>query len=119
MKRWKTSILLVGLCLFPALALAAAPAPAPASDEGLVDPLTAAEDYGICREAPPTLDLVEEAAPLSQDCEMKDLDSIAAKKPKCQACPQQPWCECTYNGHSRISCDPCCYQTWAGPICTS
>ena len=95
MKRWKTSILLVGLCLFPALALAAAPAPAPASDEGLV------------------------AAPLSQDCEMKDLDSIAAKKPKCQACPQQPWCECTYNGHSRISCDPCCYQTWAGPICTS
>src|SRR5215467_330050 len=27
----------------------------------------------------------------------------------CKACKQQPWCGCTYQGHPRISCDPCCY----------
>ena len=37
----------------------------------------------------------------------------------CRACREQPWCACTYNGHPRISCDPCCYSTYAGPICTS
>ena len=43
-----------------------------------------------------------------------------AKPPKgCRACQEQPWCACTYNGHPRISCDPCCYSTWSGPICTS
>jgi len=41
-------------------------------------------------------------------------------KPKgCQACPAQPWCGCTYNGYPRISCDPCCYSTGWGQICTS
>src|SRR5262245_36848945 len=44
----------------------------------------------------------------------------AAKPPKgCKACPDQPWCACTYNGHPRVSCDPCCYSTWSGEICTS
>ena len=37
----------------------------------------------------------------------------------CKACSAQPWCACTYNGNPRISCDPCCYSTYAGQICTS
>jgi hypothetical protein len=44
----------------------------------------------------------------------------AAKPPKpCRACAAQPWCACTYNGHPRVSCDPCCYSTYTGEICTS
>ena len=44
----------------------------------------------------------------------------AAKPPKpCRPCQDQPWCACTYNGHPRVSCDPCCYSTWTGEICTS
>ena len=47
-------------------------------------------------------------------------EAVAPKPKPCrQACPNQPWCECTYQGAPRISCDPCCYQTYAGPICTS
>ncbi len=37
----------------------------------------------------------------------------------CKACSAQPWCACTYQGHPRISCDPCCYSTGFGQICTS
>jgi len=37
----------------------------------------------------------------------------------CKACKQQPWCGCTYQGHPRISCDPCCYQAYPYPICLS
>ena len=37
----------------------------------------------------------------------------------CRACSAQPWCGCTYNGYPRISCDPCCYSTGWGQICTS
>ena len=44
----------------------------------------------------------------------------ANPKPKpCKACAAQPWCACTYQGHPRISCDPCCYSTYTGQICTS
>ena len=32
----------------------------------------------------------------------------------CRACREQPWCACTYNGHPRVSCDPCCYSTGFG-----
>ena len=47
-------------------------------------------------------------------------EAVAPKPKPCrQACHDQPWCECTYQGAPRISCDPCCYQTYAGPICTS
>lgn len=47
-------------------------------------------------------------------------EAVAPKPKPCrQACPDQPWCECTYQGAPRISCDPCCYQTYAGVICTS
>jgi hypothetical protein len=46
--------------------------------------------------------------------------TAAAKKP-CRACPNQPWCACTYNGYPRVSCDPCCYvNPYNGQqICTS
>ena len=44
----------------------------------------------------------------------------ATANPKhCRACQAQPWCGCTYNGYPRISCDPCCYSTGFGQICTS
>ena len=43
----------------------------------------------------------------------------AANTKPCRACQAQPWCGCTYNGHPRISCDPCCYSTGFGQICTS
>ncbi|HEX5042343.1 MAG TPA: hypothetical protein VFV75_05530 [Candidatus Polarisedimenticolaceae bacterium] len=47
-------------------------------------------------------------------------EAVAPKPKPCrQACPDQPWCECTYQGQPRISCDPCCYQTYYGVICTS
>jgi hypothetical protein len=35
----------------------------------------------------------------------------------CRRCKDRPWCECTYQGHPRISCDPCCYDRPTGPIC--
>jgi hypothetical protein len=46
--------------------------------------------------------------------------TAVAKKP-CRACPNQPWCACTYNGYPRVSCDPCCYTNpYTGQqICTS
>ena len=37
----------------------------------------------------------------------------------CKACKAQPWCGCIYQGHPRISCDPCCYQAYPSPICLS
>ena len=39
--------------------------------------------------------------------------------PGCKKCNQQPWCGCTYQGHPRISCDPCCYAAFPAPICLS
>jgi hypothetical protein len=39
----------------------------------------------------------------------------AAAKP-CRPCKDRPWCECTYQGAHRVSCDPCCYQDYAGQI---
>ena len=35
----------------------------------------------------------------------------------CKACKDRPWCGCTYQGHPRISCNPCCYQAYPYPIC--
>lgn len=45
-------------------------------------------------------------------------EATASAKP-CKACPAQPWCACKYNGYPRVSCDPCCYSTGWGQICTS
>ena len=46
------------------------------------------------------------------------VEATPGNKP-CKACSAQPWCGCTYEGHPRISCDPCCYSTGYGQICTS
>lgn len=37
--------------------------------------------------------------------------------PHCKRCKDRPWCGCTYNGAPRISCDPCCYDTYPWPTC--
>lgn len=49
MKRWTGSILLVGLCLFPAVALAASSAQPQVPAENPAD-LPSADGYGICRD---------------------------------------------------------------------
>jgi hypothetical protein len=46
-------------------------------------------------------------------------EAVSPRPKPCRACPDQPWCSCTYNGHPRVSCDPCCYSTYTGEICTS
>jgi len=61
MKRWKGSILLVGLCLFPALALAASPAQPQGPAENPAD-LPSADGYGICRVVAPVANTGEELA---------------------------------------------------------
>jgi hypothetical protein len=81
--------------------------------------LTAADPTEEC--AAPSLDYtpvegVEVEPALLLDVEK---EAVAPKPCRKNSCPEQPWCECTYNGQPRISCDPCCYQTYYGVICTS
>ena len=41
-----------------------------------------------------------------------------AAKGGCKACPNKPYCGCTYNGAPRVSCEPCCYFSYEyGTIC--
>lgn len=48
-------------------------------------------------------------------------DSAEAKGPPhppgCRPCKDKPYCGCTYNGAPRISCDPCCYDTYPLMTC--
>ena len=37
--------------------------------------------------------------------------------PGCKDCKDRPLCTCRYNGHPRVSCNPCCYSTPSGLIC--
>ena len=37
--------------------------------------------------------------------------------PGCKDCKDRPLCTCRYNGHPRVSCNPCCYSTPTGLIC--
>jgi hypothetical protein len=41
----------------------------------------------------------------------------AAAAGGCKPCKNRPWCDCTYEGQPRISCDPCCYQSYPYIIC--
>ena len=50
-------------------------------------------------------------------CEASAVEPSASKKPCHNPCPDKPYCTCTYNGQPRVSCDPCCYQTYTGWIC--
>lgn len=122
MKRLSGLLLFLGLSIVPALVLAA-----PGST--VIPGLAVAEGDSW---SPPSQDVCSEATPAGgaaleaeapQDCETGLPTDAAApvsmeRKP-CKACQLQPWCACTYNGYPRISCDPCCYQSYAGPICTS
>lgn len=123
MKSLTKVLLFMGLGLMPILAIAATEtSPAPVGELVQAGPAS----YGMCSEPTPALvGLDLEIGP--QDCGVDNgglSDSAAPasmeKKPGgCKACPAQPWCACTYQGHPRISCDPCCYQTYTGEICTS
>jgi hypothetical protein len=46
-------------------------------------------------------------------------DGFEPATPGCKRCKDQPFCGCTYQGHPRISCDPCCYAAFPAPICLS
>ena len=117
----KRSLLFLALCLTPALVLAAPATVVPGLEVAGAEAWSPASS-DVCTETPAAaVDLDADA----QDCAMEsgpaDLAAPggALERKPCKACPQQPWCECTYQGHPRVSCDPCCYQTYAGQICTS
>jgi hypothetical protein len=133
MKSLKRSLLLLALCLVPALTFAAPDSSvAPASEVGGGDALEAGS-FGVCSEASqavsgtPARDeqAVNTEAEVSEECdalqdgEANEGVSTPLERKPCKACPDQPWCGCTYQGHPRVSCDPCCYQTYAGEICLS
>ena len=40
----------------------------------------------------------------------------AADARGCKKCRGRDWCECSYQGKPRISCDPCCYQGPFDPL---
>jgi hypothetical protein len=73
--------------------------------------------------AVPLLNSVEPSACVADEAPASTLQvpgaSFEPATPRCKACKQQPWCGCTYQGHPRISCDPCCYQAYPNPICLS
>jgi|GEM_PF-3598351 hypothetical protein len=124
MKTLNRLLLFVGLSLVPALVFAA-------QGSAVVSGLAVGDEntWGpasteICSDATPAG--MGSDAVTAPDCATEDgsAGNIAApvsmdRKPGCKACTQQPWCACTYQGHPRVSCDPCCYQTYAGQICTS
>jgi hypothetical protein len=67
-------------------------------------------------ETPPVL-TAQPAGDAAASCGETAIDGAAPKKPCRGACPDKPYCTCTYNGQPRVSCDPCCYQTYTGEIC--
>jgi hypothetical protein len=72
----------------------------------------------------PRVNLVEPSAcvadeVLASTIQMTGTTFEPAAASGCKACKHQPWCGCTYQGHPRISCDPCCYQAYPYPICLS
>jgi hypothetical protein len=84
-------------------------------------PLTSREEPA---KAAPLVNLVEPSAcvadePLASTIQMPGANFEPAAVGRCKACKLQPWCGCTYQGHPRISCDPCCYQAYPQPICLS
>jgi len=56
-----------------------------------------------------------EASPVSLEKAMAPGEPLAPGG--CKACKNRPWCGCSYQGHPRISCNPCCYQAYPFPIC--
>lgn len=64
----------------------------------------------------------DEAAPADPAALVTELDhqvvgQVVPRPRPCKPCKDRPWCECTYKGAPRISCDPCCYDTQPYPTC--
>ena len=130
MKSPNRLLLGIGLLLVPALVLAA-PAPVASVVPGLVVDEGSAwspPSQDVCSETTPAAVGMEVEAP--QDCGIDGAQGVdgalgdaaapvSMERKPCKACPLQPWCACTYQGYPRISCDPCCYSTGFGQICTS
>ncbi len=55
--------------------------------------------------------------PGDPDAEGFEPAAAGPKKPRgCKPCSKdRRWCECTYNGLPRVSCDPCCYSDGINP----
>jgi len=74
--------------------------------------------------AAPAFTPVEVSACVADEAQVFTIDAagsgiVSATSRGCKDCKAQPWCGCTYQGHPRISCDPCCYQAYPYPICLS
>lgn len=95
---------------FAALWLAGAGPSSPPSSDAVIDPAQFANSLepGSCQADEPLFSTVP--APGA---------SFESATPGCKACKNLPQCGCTYQGHPRISCDPCCYQAYPRPICLS
>jgi len=124
MKSLSRLLLFVGFLLVAALVLAA-PGSAVVSGLAVGEGNTwSPTSTAICSEANPAG--MGSDAGTAPDCATEDgstgdtaAPASMERKPGCKACTLQPWCACTYQGYPRVSCDPCCYQTYAGQICTS
>ncbi|MBI4718736.1 MAG: hypothetical protein HY763_13090 [Planctomycetes bacterium] len=68
-------------------------------------------------DAPAAVAAADEAGEcLTSDAAAAEASGAASAAKPCRPCKDRPWCECTYQGAHRISCDPCCYQDYAGQI---
>ncbi|MGH9868667.1 MAG: hypothetical protein ACREAA_10965 [Candidatus Polarisedimenticolia bacterium] len=101
MTRIKSSpvLLILGAVAVLAAALVGAPA--------LMASLSASDDAVV----------VEQTSPDASDGECAQAPPGATEVPGCKDCKGRPFCTCSYNGHPRVSCNPCCYSTPSGLIC--
>ena len=51
-----------------------------------------------------------------ETCDQATLESNASGA-RCRPCKDRPWCDCSYNGLPRVSCNPCCYGSGANYTC--
>ena len=63
----------------------------------------------------PSACMADEA--LASTIEVTDLSLEPTTAGGCKPCKDRPWCGCSYQGHPRVSCNPCCYQAFPYPIC--
>jgi hypothetical protein len=115
----RRSAAVLGIALV-ALALAAA-APSSSSSSSEVPgpaPLASPAEQGACQDGE-TLFSTSPVPETLFSTEPAPGSSFEPATPHCKACKDQPFCGCTYQGHPRISCDPCCYAAFPAPICLS
>lgn len=85
----------------------------PAPEPGIVAEI-AVEEANV----PAPLEVADEelCGDLTSENETVANISTAAAPGGCKTCKGRTWCKCTYNGNPRVSCDPCCYRTYAGTL---